>query len=426
MTLLQIENCKLKIANLRRPATIAHSAFTIVELLVVVAILLALSSLAVGVFRAGSGSDRTRSAARIAQSALLGAKDRALHAKERRGVRFIRDLADPSLVTGFAYLAPVAPEQYGSQVAGGMGTIQILRPDANNDGQGTDATTPDAVLVAGTGVDWLSLDSNGFLSRPITRIRIPAGSGAWYALQRRHDGAARIFLRCGTTAGLAASLLVIVPTGDLQAKMVARHQPVALAAMEGRFESGGRAPITLIGQPNVAERRLDNPVEVPAILSFLAYGTFHADVAGLDAFPTNDWPDNIELLYYAFHVMAGLGTLMIALMALAALFDARGRLVRARPLLWAIALAFPMPYIATTAGWMTAELGRQPWLIYGLLRTADGTSPSVHAGTTLFTLIGFCGIDFVLGVIFLFLVGGAIARGPKRGGAVAAAGGAHG
>jgi type II secretory pathway pseudopilin PulG len=180
---LQIENCKLKIANLRRPVSFARAAFTIVELLIVVAILMALSTLALAVFHAGTGSDRTRSAARFAQSALLGAKDRANHAREIRGVRFIRDLADPSLVTGFAYLAPIAPLKYGSQVAGGSGTIQILRPDANNDGQGTDATSPDSLLVAGTGVDWLKLDTNGFLSTPTTRIRIPAGTGAWYTLR---------------------------------------------------------------------------------------------------------------------------------------------------------------------------------------------------------------------------------------------------
>jgi cytochrome d ubiquinol oxidase subunit I len=85
--------------------------------------------------------------------------------------------------------------------------------------------------------------------------------------------------------------------------------------------------------------------------------------------------------------------------------------------LWALALAFPMPYIATTAGWMTAELGRQPWLIYGLMRTADGSSPSVHGGTALFTLIGFTGVYFLLGILFLFLVGREIAHGPRTGAA---------
>jgi cytochrome d ubiquinol oxidase subunit I len=248
-----------------------------------------------------------------------------------------------------------------------------------------------------------------------------AAVGAYYALQGRHAEAAGRFLRLGVAAGLVASVLVAFPTGDHQAKLVARHQPVSLAAMEGRFVSGPMAEITLIGQPNVAERRLDNPVRVPGVLSFLAFGTFHSEVAGLDAFPEDRWPDNIELLYYAFHVMAGLGTLMIALMALAALLAWRGRLGRSRAVLWALLLAFPFPYIANTAGWMTAELGRQPWLVYGLLRTAQGASPNVHSGTALFTLIGFCGLYLVLGLLFVFLVGREIAHGPDPDGAAGAA-----
>ena len=227
------------------------------------------------------------------------------------------------------------------------------------------------------------------LAAVVTASFVMAAAGAYYTLKGAHTEQARIFLRVGITAGLVSSVLVAFPTGDYQAKLVGRHQPVALAAMEGRFESGPRAGITVIGQPNVKERRLDNPIVVPGMLRFLAYGTFHSEVAGLDEFPQQDWPDNIELLYYAFHIMAGLGTLFIALMGVAALQQLRGRLARSRPLLWALMLAFPFPYIATTAGWMTTELGRQPWLVYGLLRTAEGASPTVHSGAVLFTLIGF-------------------------------------
>jgi len=246
----------------------------------------------------------------------------------------------------------------------------------------------------------------------VTGSFVMCAVGAWYALDGRHAAHARIFLRTGIVAGLAASVVVAFPTGDLQAKMVARHQPAALAAMEGRFESGPRAGITLIGQPNVAERRLDNPITVPAVLSFLAFGTFSGEVRGLGEFPEDEWPTNIELLYYAFHVMAGLGTVFIALMTVAAFALWRGRLETTRPLLWALMLAFPFPYIATTAGWMTAELGRQPWLVYGLFRTVNGVSPSVHSGTAIFTLIGFCGLYLVLGLLFLFLVGREIHHGP--------------
>ena len=127
--------------------------------------------------------------------------------------------------------------------------------------------------------------------------------------------------------------------------------------MEGRFESGPMADITLIGQPNVRERRLDNPIRVPGLLSFLAFGTFHRDVPGLGAFPPDTWPTNIELLYYSFHVMAGLGTIFIGLMALANLQRIRGRLESSTPLLWALMLAFPFPFIANTAGWMTRGIG---------------------------------------------------------------------
>ena len=130
-------------------------------------------------------------------------------------------------------------------------------------------------------------------------------------------------------------------------------------------------------------------------------------------FPEDQWPTSIELLYYSFHVMAGLGTLFIAIMGVAALQLWRGRLPYSTPLLWVLMLAFPFPYIANTAGWMTAELGRQPWLVYGLMRTVNGVSPTVHSGTALFTLIGFCGLYLVLGLAFLFLIGREIAHGPS-------------
>jgi cytochrome d ubiquinol oxidase subunit I len=197
--------------------------------------------------------------------------------------------------------------------------------------------------------------------------------------------------------------------------MVARIQPQALAAMEGRFQSGPMAEITLIGQPDVQKRQLDNPIRVPGMLSFLAFGTFHSDVPGLGAFPEDTWPTNIELLYYAFHVMAGLGTLFILLMALANLQQIRGRLESSRRLLWILMLAFPFPFIANTAGWMTAELGRQPWLVYGLFRTRDGYSAAVSSGATLFTLIGFAGLYFVVGLLYVFLVGREVLHGAGPG-----------
>ncbi len=247
----------------------------------------------------------------------------------------------------------------------------------------------------------------------VTATFVVAAVGAFYALRGVHGPQARRFLALGVWGGLLASVLVAFPTGDRQAKLVARHQPASLAAMEGRFASGPYAAITLIGQPNVAARRIDNPLQVPAMLSFLAFGTFHTRVPGLAAFPQDQWPDNIELLYYSFHIMAGLGTLFIALMALAAGLQLRGRLLQSRRMLWALMLAFPFPYIANTAGWLTAELGRQPWVVHGLMRTRDAASPLVHPGSVLFTLIGFAGLYVVLGLLFVFLILREIAHGPQ-------------
>jgi cytochrome d ubiquinol oxidase subunit I len=233
-------------------------------------------------------------------------------------------------------------------------------------------------------------------------------------LRGLHPIQARLYLRAGTFTALIASLLVAFPTGDQQAKMVGTHQPVTLAAMEGRFVGGPMAGVAVIGQPNVAARRLDNPIELPGALSFLAYGHFGSYVHGLEEYPEDAWPDNIELLYYSFHLMITLGTMFIILMAYASFQNWRGRLESSPWLLWVLMLAFPFPYIANTLGWMTAELGRQPWLIYGLFHTRDGYSKVVSNGDTIFTLIGFIGLYFVLGLLFLYLVGREIGHGPEE------------
>jgi cytochrome d ubiquinol oxidase subunit I len=258
---------------------------------------------------------------------------------------------------------------------------------------------------------WIQFAHNQ-MAALVTGSFVVAAVGAFYALRRRDLDQARLYLRCGTTMGLIASILVAFPTGDQQAKMVGNHQPVTLAAMEGRFEGGSMAGVALIGQPNVAARRLDNPIEVPGALSFLAYGHFGSNVRGLDEFPEESWPGNIELLYYSFHLMITLGTIFIVLMAYATIQNLRGRLESSTVLLWVLMLAFSFPYLANTLGWMTAELGRQPWLIYGLFRTSDGYSKVVSNGDIVFTVIGFVGLYLVLGLLFLILVGREIRLGP--------------
>jgi cytochrome d ubiquinol oxidase subunit I len=246
----------------------------------------------------------------------------------------------------------------------------------------------------------------------VTASFVMAGAGAFYLLHRRHEEYGALFVRLGVITGFAASLLMAFPTGDGQGRMLVHHQPVTLAAMEGLFESEEGAPLVLIGQPDMEKLRLDNPIHIPNALSLFTHRRWSAEVKGLSAFPRDQWPDNIPLLYYCFHIMVGLGTLFIGLMGLCALALWRGRLTGSRPLLWLLMLATPFPYIANTAGWMTAELGRQPWLIYGLMRTEHGASLNVSAGNALFTLIGFMGLYLVLGILFLFLIAREVEHGP--------------
>jgi len=254
----------------------------------------------------------------------------------------------------------------------------------------------------------------------VTGSFVMAAVGAYYMLTGKHLDQARIYLKTGVVAGLLSSLVVAFPTGDLQGKMTAKHKPAALAAMEGRWGSGTHAELNFIGQPNVEQQKLDNPVRMPGLLSFIAYGSFSSNVKGLNDFPKDQWPTSIELLYYSFHIMVGLGTFFIGIMGLSALLLRKGVLERSKPMLWILMGAFPFPFIANTAGWMTAELGRQPWLIYGLLRTKDGASHLVHAGQTAFTTLGFAGLYFVLGVLYLFLIAREISHGPAGHGADAA------
>jgi cytochrome d ubiquinol oxidase subunit I len=239
-----------------------------------------------------------------------------------------------------------------------------------------------------------------------------AGTGAYYVLARKHEESGRLFLRVAVTVGAISSIVQLYPTGDMQGKMVARHQPITLAAMEALFHTEAGAPLAIIGQPDMERQVLDNPIVIPRMLSFLTYQRWTHEIKGLNDFPKEDWPDNIPLLYYAYHIMVGLGTFFIAIFCGAALLLWRGTLFTARWALYLLMLAIPFPYIANTAGWITAEVGRQPWLIYGLMRTADGYSKNVSAGNSLFTLIGFMGLYTVLAMLFLFLVRREIDHGP--------------
>ena len=241
-----------------------------------------------------------------------------------------------------------------------------------------------------------------------------AAVGAFYMLSKKHMEHARIYVKYGVLAGVISALLLVGPTGDGQGRNLAQHQPATLAGMEALFDTQPGAPLVIIGQPDVENQKIDNAIQVPRILSFLSYRKWSAEVKGLNSFPREDWPSNIPLLYYSYHVMVGLGTIFMAVLAVATFLLWRGKLFGSRWMMWVLMLSFPFPYIANTAGWMTAEMGRQPWLVYGVLRTVEGFSRTVSAGKGWFTRLGFMGMYTLLSILFIFLVWRELEKGPEE------------
>ena len=247
----------------------------------------------------------------------------------------------------------------------------------------------------------------------LTAAFVIGGVGAFYLLSHRHQEFARFSVKTAVVAGVILSLTQLFPTGDLNSANVVRYQPTKLATMEGLFETEKGAPLAIIGMPDTEHGRLIDPVYVPKFLSFLAYGNFNASINGLNSYPKHLWPP-VELTYYSYHIMVGLGSIFIAQMLVGLFLLWRRKLYSCRWFLWMLMLTLPFPYIANEAGWVVAEVGRQPWLVYGLLKTQAGTSANVVAGETVFTTLGFAGIYIMLSILFLFLVGRIILNGPEE------------
>jgi cytochrome d ubiquinol oxidase subunit I len=246
----------------------------------------------------------------------------------------------------------------------------------------------------------------------ITGAFMMTGLGAFYLLAQRDIDYGRMFVTLGVIVGLLASAFQLYPSGDMEGLQVTTYQPTKLAAMEGLFHTESGAGIVIIGQPNTTTGTIDNPIIIPDVLSFLTYRRWTAVVKGLDAFPADQRPDTVDMTYYSYHIMVGLGTIFLAIMGLALLLLWWRRLFQTRWMLWVLILATPFPFIANTAGWFTTELGRQPWVVFGLLRTVHGSSPILSTGNILFTLLGFAGMYLLLGLLYVLLVVYEALRGP--------------
>jgi cytochrome d ubiquinol oxidase subunit I len=231
------------------------------------------------------------------------------------------------------------------------------------------------------------------------------GIHAW-ALRRNPSSALH---QCAFRIALGLALVSVpaqIVSGDLSAKYVAEHQPTKLAAAEALFHTQARAPLSIGGWPNPETQTLDHAIEIPGGLSFLAFADFDAEVQGLDQVAPEDWPP-LAIVHLAFQVMVGCGFAMLALVGIGALLWWLARRGKTSPpwenrrYLLAAMLAAPLGLIAIEAGWVVTEVGRQPWIIRGVMRTADAVTPMPHL-TAPFLL--FTGLYVFLGVIVIVLL----------------------
>jgi cytochrome d ubiquinol oxidase subunit I len=261
--------------------------------------------------------------------------------------------------------------------------------------------------------DWAAI-----LFSPVLWVRFPhmllaayltgafcvAATGAWYMLRQTYAAEARIMLRMGL---FLAAVLVPVQLlfGHLNGEYVVHYQPSKMAAIEARWKDEKPASEVLLAWPDVAQRRNLFAITLPAPLgSLIDSDSLNAAEVGLDSIPPENWPP-VVIPFFAFRIMVACGMAMLALAWIGSYLNIKRRIEQSRLLLWLIFLSFPLPFIAILTGWFTAEVGRQPWTVYGVLRTADSMTPFQTAREATISLVVFCAVYtfiFSFGTLYIY------------------------
>ncbi|WP_421889200.1 cytochrome ubiquinol oxidase subunit I [Marinoscillum sp.] len=236
---------------------------------------------------------------------------------------------------------------------------------------------------------------------------------AYYLLKNRHIEVSKKAFKIALAVAIVASLAQLF-TGHSSADGVAVNQPVKLAAMEGHFDSLATADMYLLGWVDKEKQEVSG-IKIPNGLSFLIHHDFNAKVTGLNAFPENERPGQINAVFQFYHLMVGIGMVLIGLSLLGGFLWWRGKLFDHRWVLKAFVVAVLLPQIANQAGWFAAEMGRQPWVVYGLLRTSDALSKVVTANQVIFSLVLFSLVYSLLFALFVYLLNKKIQHGPQDG-----------
>jgi cytochrome d ubiquinol oxidase subunit I len=269
-------------------------------------------------------------------------------------------------------------------------------------------------------VDWWAITTG-----PVQMVRWPhmllgaflttgmcvIATGAWYLLRGVHRDEGHVMLNWGL--GLVAVLIPVqLFVGHLAGDYVHRHQPAKFAAIEARWKTEQPATEVLIAIPDEANQRNRFAIEIPKLGSFIASGTWDSREVGLESFPPGDRPP-VLIPFFTFRIMVGMGLVMLAVSWWGNWLRFRGKLETARGFLRCAFLSFPTGFVAVLAGWFTAEVGRQPWVVYGLLRTADAVTPSLTGANVLFSLAAYVAVycTFIpFGVYYIYKL---LRDGPK-------------
>ncbi len=234
---------------------------------------------------------------------------------------------------------------------------------------------------------------------------------AYYLIKNRHIRFAKSSIKIALILAMFASLFQLF-TGHQSASGVSKNQPAKLAAMEAVFDDQTNAPLYLFGWVNQNKQEVKFDVAIPGMLSYLIGWDTNHKVTGLNSFPQNEIPP-VNIVFQSYHMMVVIGFALIAISLLGIFFWWRGTLFKQKWLLWIFVFSVLLPQIANQLGWITAEVGRQPWIVYGLLKTSEALSKVVEAGQVWFSLILFTLIYLGLFILFLYLLNEKIKHGPE-------------
>ena len=237
------------------------------------------------------------------------------------------------------------------------------------------------------------------------------GISAWYLLKNRHLNFAKESMKRALVIGFVASVLQL-GIGHYHAVQVAETQPEKLAAIEGIFETQKGAPALVFGIPDAEEEKVHYEIKIPKLLSLFAFGDIDAEVKGLKEFPKDEWPP-LKTTFFSFHIMVVMGFVFILFTGICLLMLYKKKLFESKLMLKLMFFLIPLPFIANELGWVAAEVGRQPWAVYHLLKTRDAVSITVPAGQILFSIIMFVLIYALLFYAWIHLLKREVKHGPE-------------